>query len=384
METTDKSAARRRRAYWFLVGTTALFGAAVLLGATAGFLLRLREAARNERCENNLRRIYQAFAEYADANRTYPPAFTTDAEGRKLHSWRVLLLPYLDEEALFAQIRLDEPWDSDWNSQFHSQTPNVFKCASTPENLGDKNCRCAFSVVVGEGGEGGRIGALGEVGGIGEGERIGEPGEVGEVDEGGRIEEPGEVGEVGRIGEPGGVGEVGRVEGSGVETAFRADGTSVAPEDLRDGAANTVLCVERKSPVCWMAPDVELTATRVLAENETPVRERVDFGSRHGRGGNVLMFDGSTRFLSEKLDGGVLRLLLGIADSTPSSANGDAKTPESEPSGANGDAKTPEIETSSANGDAKTPEPEPSGANGDAKTPEPEPSGGESSDAAEN
>ncbi|MBQ9127492.1 MAG: DUF1559 domain-containing protein, partial [Thermoguttaceae bacterium] len=127
-----------------------------------------------------------------------------------------------------------------------------------------------------------------------------------------------------RIGEPGRVGEVGRVEGSGVETACRADGTSVAPEDLRDGAANTVLCVERKSPVCWMAPDVELTATRVLAENETPVRERVDFGSRHGRGGNVLMFDGSTRFLSEKLDGGVLRLLLGIADSAPASAKESA------------------------------------------------------------
>ncbi|MBQ7813219.1 MAG: DUF1559 domain-containing protein, partial [Thermoguttaceae bacterium] len=86
METTDKNAARRRRAYWFLLGTAAVFGAAILLGATAGFLLRLREATRNERCENNLRRIYQAFAEYAEANGTYPPAFTVDAEGRKLHS----------------------------------------------------------------------------------------------------------------------------------------------------------------------------------------------------------------------------------------------------------------------------------------------------------
>lgn len=279
METTDKNAARRRRAYWFLVGTTALFGAAILLGATAGVLLRLREAARNERCENNLRRIYQAFAEYADANGTYPPAFTTDVEGRKLHSWRVLLLPYLDEETLFAQIRLDEPWNSDWNSQFHSQTPNVFKCASTPEELGDKACRCSFSVVLSDGGKDGENG-----------------------------------------------------EG-GVETAFRADGTSVAPEDLRDGAANTVLCVERKSPVCWAAPDVELTAARVLAENEKPVRERVDFGSWHGCGANALFFDGSTRFLSEKLDGGVLRLLLGIADSVPTSENGEnVETSENEPS----------------------------------------------------
>lgn len=272
METADKNAARRRRAYWFFLGTTAFLGAAILLGATAGFLLRLREASRNERCENNLRRLYQAFAEYADANGAYPPAFTTDAEGRKLHSWRVLLLPYLGDEALFAQIRLDEPWNSDWNSQFHSQTPNVFKCASTPEELGDKSCRCAFSVALGG------------------------------------------------------------VE-SGVETAFRADGRPVAAEEIRDGAANTVLCVERKSPVCWMAPDAELTVERILAENEKPVRERVDFGCWHERGVNVLMFDGSTRFLSEKIDGGVLRLLLGIADSTPSSENGEnVETSENEPS----------------------------------------------------
>ncbi|MBQ7815641.1 MAG: DUF1559 domain-containing protein [Thermoguttaceae bacterium] len=279
METTDKSATRRRRAYWFLLGTVAILGAAVLFGLIAAFALRLREATRNERCENNLRRIYQAFAEYADANGTYPPAFTVDAEGRKLHSWRVLLLPFLGEEELFAQIRLDEPWDSDWNSQFHSQTPNVFKCASTPESLGDKTCRCSFSVVLSDGGE------------------KGGKGKDGENKENGK---------------------------DGVETAFRADGTSVAPEDLRDGAANTVLCVERKSPVCWTAPDVELTAARVLAENEKPVRERVDFGGWHKRGVNALMFDGSTRFLSESVDGGVLRLLLGIADSAPASANESA------------------------------------------------------------
>ncbi len=289
MKTAEENAARRRRAYWFLSGAVALLGAAILVGTLAAFALRLREATRNERCENNLRRIYQAFAEYADVNGAYPPAFTVDAEGRKLHSWRVLLLPYLDEEELFAQIRLDEPWDSDWNSQFHSQTPNVFKCASTPETLGDKTCRCAFSVVLSDGGEKGNKG---------------KDGENKESREGGKDGD------------------------GGVETAFRTDGTSVAPEDLRDGASNTVLCVERKSPVCWTAPDVELTAARVLAENEKPVRERVDFGCWHKRGANALMFDGSTRFLSEKIDGGVLRLLLGIADSSPTLEDGaDAEKP---------------------------------------------------------
>ncbi|MBQ7110946.1 MAG: DUF1559 domain-containing protein [Thermoguttaceae bacterium] len=309
METTEKNAARRRRAYWGILGAVAVLGAAVLFGLLSAFALRLREATRQERCEQNLQRIYRAFAEYADVNGAYPPAFTVDAEGRKLHSWRVLLLPYLDDEALFAQIRLDEPWDSDWNSQFHSQTPNVFKCASTPETFDDKTCRCAFSVVLSDGGEKGKKGKDGGNKESGEGEEGGE---------------------------------------DGVETAFRADGTSVAPEDLRDGAANTILCVERKSPVCWMAPDAEPTAARVLEENGKPVRERVDFGCWHGRGANVLMFDGSTRFLSEKLDGGVLRLLLGIADSVPSSENGEASEDVETSENENGDAETSETETPSA------------------------------------
>jgi hypothetical protein len=59
------------------------------------------------------------------------------------------------------------------------------------------------------------------------------------------------------------------------------------------------------------------------------------------------MFDGSTRFLSEKIDGGVLRLLLGIADSIPSSENGE--TSGSEPSTENADEETPEA----ANADAE-------------------------------
>lgn len=202
METTDKNAARRRRAYWFLLGTAALLGAAILLGATAGFLLRLREATRNERCENNLRRIYQAFAEYAEANGTYPPAFTVDAEGRKLHSWRVLLLPYLDEEALFAQIRLDEPWDSEWNSRFHSLPVSPFACPSRVAALpnGAPIAETTYSVVVGN------------------------------------------------------------------ETAFPGAGKWRKWEDFADGLAKTLCVVERKTPVCWMNPTQELTLETLAAE----------------------------------------------------------------------------------------------------------------------
>ncbi|MDO4574666.1 MAG: DUF1559 domain-containing protein [Planctomycetia bacterium] len=61
-----------------------------------------------------------------------PPAVTTDATGKPLHTWRVLLLPYLGEKALFDQIRLEEPWDSAWNRQFHAQIPDMFDAAEEP------------------------------------------------------------------------------------------------------------------------------------------------------------------------------------------------------------------------------------------------------------
>lgn len=52
-----------------------------------------------------------------------------------MHSWTVQLLPYLGKEAeeLYAKIRLDEPWDSEWNAQFHNQMPHVF---ATSNELG--------------------------------------------------------------------------------------------------------------------------------------------------------------------------------------------------------------------------------------------------------
>ncbi len=65
---------------------------------------------------------------YHSEYHSFPPAYTTDENGKPLHSWRVLILPYLDEQHLYSQIRLDEPWDSEYNSQFHTQMPSVYLC----------------------------------------------------------------------------------------------------------------------------------------------------------------------------------------------------------------------------------------------------------------
>lgn len=66
--------------------------------------------------------------EYHDAQdpRRLPPPFTSGNEGRKLLSWRVLILPYLGHTELFLKFRLDEPWDSKHNRSLLPFMPEVF------------------------------------------------------------------------------------------------------------------------------------------------------------------------------------------------------------------------------------------------------------------
>jgi hypothetical protein len=48
-----------------------------------------------------------------------------DESGKPMLSWRVLLLPYLDQQALYNQFKLDEPWDSKNNRPLIEKMPKV-------------------------------------------------------------------------------------------------------------------------------------------------------------------------------------------------------------------------------------------------------------------
>src|SRR5262245_20849195 len=54
-------------------------------------------------CASRLKNIGIAMQNYHDAHGAWPPAVVTDAEGRRIHSWRVLILPHLgaEEEELY-------------------------------------------------------------------------------------------------------------------------------------------------------------------------------------------------------------------------------------------------------------------------------------------
>jgi prepilin-type processing-associated H-X9-DG protein len=122
-----------------------------------------REAARRMQCSTNIMRITMALHTYHDANNAFPPLYTvgssdssddssSDSGNRPLHSWRVLILPYIEQQALYDRIRLDEPWDSPFNRQFHNAMIPLYACPSgTPRMNAGRMEYCTYSVIAGEG-----------------------------------------------------------------------------------------------------------------------------------------------------------------------------------------------------------------------------------------
>jgi hypothetical protein len=58
---------------------------------------------------NNMRQLAQALHNYHDKHGSFPPAYQTGPDGRPWHSWRVLILPYIEGENLFKACSFDEP-----------------------------------------------------------------------------------------------------------------------------------------------------------------------------------------------------------------------------------------------------------------------------------
>ena len=87
-----------------------------------------REAARRAWCANTLKQIGLALRNYESVYHAFPPLYTVDAQGRPLHSWRTLILPYLDEESLYRTIDLSKPWNDPANAAALATEVDVFRC----------------------------------------------------------------------------------------------------------------------------------------------------------------------------------------------------------------------------------------------------------------
>ena len=69
------------------------------------------------KCQYKLRQIGIALQNYHAANGSFPPAYTVDENGQRLHSWRTLILPYMEGHSLYNRFDMTEPWDSPTNQK---------------------------------------------------------------------------------------------------------------------------------------------------------------------------------------------------------------------------------------------------------------------------
>ena len=133
-----------------LIVVGGLVGFCLLSGFLVALLLpaiqAAREAARRNACTNNVRQIGLALQNYHDTYQSFPPAYVADENGQPMHSWRVLILPFLEENELYQEYDFDEPWDGPNNSKLAERTPYAFTCPSAGDSAGQTN----YVAVVGD------------------------------------------------------------------------------------------------------------------------------------------------------------------------------------------------------------------------------------------
>jgi prepilin-type processing-associated H-X9-DG protein len=84
-------------------------------------------AAERMKCNNDLKQIALGCMNFHDAMGAYP-AGIYDQTGKKLIlSWRVAILPYIEQENLYKLFKLDEPWDSEHNRTLISMIPRTYR-----------------------------------------------------------------------------------------------------------------------------------------------------------------------------------------------------------------------------------------------------------------
>ena len=95
-------------------------------GVVTPLLSQMEKETRRLQTRDHLKQIGLAMHNFHDTHKAFPAAAVVSTDGKKLLSWRVLLLPFLDQNELFKQFRLNEPWDSEHNSKLITRMPDVF------------------------------------------------------------------------------------------------------------------------------------------------------------------------------------------------------------------------------------------------------------------
>ncbi len=105
-----------------------------ILTALANAIQTARRSAISMASQSPLNQLQLALQNYHLVNGCFPPAFIADDDGTPMHSWRVLILPYIEEQALHAAYDFTEPWDGPNNSKLAGRMPSIFRSPSESES----------------------------------------------------------------------------------------------------------------------------------------------------------------------------------------------------------------------------------------------------------
>ena len=83
----------------------------------------MHDAAARTQGANNLKQLALGMHIFHDSLGRLPPAVAYSQDGKPLYSWRVLLLPFVEQRQLFSQFKLDEAWDGPHNKTLLAQMP---------------------------------------------------------------------------------------------------------------------------------------------------------------------------------------------------------------------------------------------------------------------
>ena len=119
---------------------------AILIGLLIAAVQKIREAASRMTCANNLKQMAMALHNYHTEHNRFPLANTNIT----LHSWPVFILPYIEQENIKKQYRMDKNWFDPLNYNATQTQVKTFICPSTPDDpkrpaLDNKNINAAIS-----------------------------------------------------------------------------------------------------------------------------------------------------------------------------------------------------------------------------------------------
>jgi len=86
---------------------------------------KVRQAASRAASSNNMMQMSLAFHNHHDVTGHMPASILTK-DGKPGLSWRVAILPYVEQDYLYRQFKLDEPWDSPNNIRLLDQMPRIY------------------------------------------------------------------------------------------------------------------------------------------------------------------------------------------------------------------------------------------------------------------